>query len=88
MAEVTVRVEQHHIDAGNRSAIGSPLALAIRERLKKPPEIYISVWCKAVRIDAKFYHLPTEAADRDALFFNTGKMEPFNFQLSNKSINA
>ena len=88
MAEVTIRVEQRHIDAGNKSAIGSPLALAIRERLKKPPEIYISVWSKAVRIGERFYNIPPEAVDRDSKFFNTGKMEPFHFRLNNKSINA
>lgn len=88
MAEVTIRVEKRHIEAGNKSAIGSPLALAIRERLKKPPEVYISVWSKAVRIGEKFYHIPPDAVEQDTKFFNTGKMEPFSFRLSNKSINA
>lgn len=88
MAQVTVKVEQQHIAAGNKSAIGSPIALAIRDRLKKPPEVYISVWHGFVRVQENIYTLPPVASAADAAFSNAGTINPFEFRISNKSVNA
>jgi hypothetical protein len=83
---ILVQVTEEHIARADNSAARSPFALAVRERLGKGPEVYISVCHQFVRIGDKFYKTPEDVVRREVEFTKNGTVEPFSTRLSNQVI--
>ena len=83
---IRVKVEPCDIRDAQPCAVASPIARAIRRRLRKPPAVLVAVWVGRVRVGATCYWLPPEVDAADTHYTKTGQMTPFDFPLSNEPV--
>lgn len=68
----------------NTTGENNPVALAVREQLGKPHDLFIAVWSERIQIGENVYRLPSTVDMREQEFTRTATCKPYEFELSNE----